>query len=107
MLFIIENKKYLSPNQLRTDTLLNAYFVIQNYPIGPAEIQLDNYIQQQYKIDLKNLCLSLILSLTFHKDKSGNLILVFKNPKDDKLARLITYGTGIIPGSKILQIALK
>ena len=32
---------------------------------------------------------------------------MFKDPKDDKLAQLVTYGNGAIPGSSILQVALK
>jgi hypothetical protein len=106
MFFTINNKKYLSPEQLRANTLLDAYFIIESYPLHASELMLDQFIQQQYKTSLKNLCIKLLLNLTFYKDSSGNLILMFKNPKDDILARLITYGNGAIPGSKILQIAL-
>lgn len=106
MFFTINNKKYLSPEQLRTNTLLDAYFIIESYPLHASELILDQYIQQQYKTTLKNLCIKLLLNLTFYKDNSGNLILMFKDPKNDVLARLITYGNGAIPGSKILQIAL-
>lgn len=31
---------------------------------------------------------------------------MFKDPKYDTIASLITYGNGAIPGSRILQIAL-
>jgi hypothetical protein len=106
MFFTINNKKYLSPEQLRSDTLMHAYFVIESYPMHASDTILDQFIQQQYKVTLKNLCIKLLLSLTFYKDKTGNLILMFKDPKYDNLARLITYGNGAIPGSKILQIAL-
>jgi hypothetical protein len=57
-------------------------------------------------LGLKNICIKLLLNLTFYKDNTGNLILMFKDPKYDIIARLITYGNGAIPGSKILQIAL-
>jgi hypothetical protein len=67
---------------------------------------LSRFIQQQYKTSLKNMCIKLLLSLTFYKDAEGNLILLFKDPTYDKIASLITYGNGAIPGSKILQIAL-
>jgi hypothetical protein len=67
---------------------------------------MDQYIQQQYNTSLQNMCVKLLLSLTFHKDADGNLVLLFKDPKYDQIARLITYGNGAIPGSKILQIAL-
>lgn len=107
MLFSIKNNRYQSVDQLRTNTLLNAYFIIKNYPLHASEMVLDQFIQQQYNTSLRNMCIKLLLSLTFQKDDKGNLILLFKDPRYDKIARLITYGNGAIPGSKILQIALK
>ena len=106
MLFTINNKHYKSLEQLRANALLDAYFIIKNYPMHASDLILDNFIQQQYKTSLKNICIKLLLSLTFYKDNEGNLLLMFKDPKDDKIASLITYGNGAIPGSKILQIAL-
>ena len=107
MFFTIPNDKFLSTEQLRTDTLLNAYFIIQQYPLKASEQLLERYIQQQYKISLKNMCIQLLLNLTFSEDNMGNLVLLFKDYKYDKIAQLITYGNGVILGSKILQIALK
>ena len=107
MFFRINNKHYLSIEQLRTNTLLNAYFVIQNYHLHASELILDRFIQQQYKVTLKDMCVKLLLSLTFYEDNDGNLVLLFKDVKYDKIARLVTYGNGAIPGSNILQIALK
>lgn len=106
MFFYIKNKKYLSPEQLRSNTLLDAYFIIKNYPLHASELAIDKLIQQEYKTTLKNMCIRLLLCLTFYKDNSGNIMLMFKNPQDDKIARLITYGNGMICGSKILKIAL-
>lgn len=107
MFFTIPNKKYLSTEQLKANTLLDAYFIVKSYPLKASEIILDNYLQQQYNVSLKNLCIKLLLSLSYYKDDADNLILMFKNPKDDNLASLITYGNGAIQGSKILQIALR
>lgn len=107
MLYTIKNKHYLSTEQLRTSTLLKAYYLVQKYPLHASDLLLDQYIQQQYSTTLKNMCVKLLLNLTFYKDDSGNLVLLFKDPKCDKLARLITYGNGAIPGSQILQMALK
>ena len=106
MLFTINNTNYMSAEYLRTNTLLDAYYIIKNYPMHASDIILDQYIQQQYNTSLKNMCIKLLLSLTSHRDNEGNLVLLFKDPKYDKIARLITYGNGAIPGSKILQIAL-
>lgn len=107
MFFIIKNKKYFSVEQLRTNTLMKAYYLVQKYPLHASELILDQFIRQQYKVSLKNMCIKLLLSLTFYVDESNNLVLLFKNPKYDQIARLITYGNGAIQGSKILQLALK
>lgn len=107
MFFTIKNTNFMSTEQLRTNTLLDAYFLIKSYPLRAAELILDDLIKQQYKVSLKDMCVKLLLSLTFYKDNDGNLILLFKDQKYDKVASLITYGNGAIPGSKILQIALK
>ena len=107
MLFTIKNRRFMSTEQLRTNTMLNAYFIIQKYPLRASDILMDQYIKQQYNVSLKNLCIKLLLDLTFYEDDAGNLVLLFKNPRSDTLARLITYGNGAIPGSKILQKALK
>lgn len=96
----------MSTEQLQTNTMLNAYFIIQKYPLKTHDLLMDQYIQRQYKTSLKNLCVRLLLDLTFYKDNAGNLVLLFKNPASDALARLVTYGNGAIPGSKILQTAL-
>ena len=106
MFFKIINNSYLNENYLRQSTLLKAYYLINKYPLLASEQLLDKYVQQQYDMSLKNLCIKLLLNLTFYKDKEGNFILLFKDPKLDKAAQIITYGTGAIPGSKILQIAL-
>jgi hypothetical protein len=106
MFFKINNNSYLNENYLRQSSLLKAYYLIEKYPLLASEQLLDTYIQQQYKISLKNMCVKLLLNLTFHKDKEGNFILLFKDPVLDKAAQIITYGTGAVPGSRILQIAL-
>ena len=106
MFFNIKNKYCLPSEQLRTNALLDAYYVVQNYPLKASDILLDRHIQQQYRTSLKNLCIKLLLNLTFYEDDAGNLILMFKDSKYDAIASLITYGNGVIPGSRILQIAL-
>ena len=85
---------------------MTAYFTIKNYPVHASTTMLDNYLNQQYKISLKDLCIKILINATFYKDNEGNLIILFKDPKYDKLARLITYGTGAIPGCPILKVAL-
>ena len=106
MFFKVNNNRYLSEEYLRSSTLMHAYFLIKNYPIRASEKILNDFIIQQHKMSLKDMCIKLLLNSTFCKDDEGNLIVLFKDPKYDKIARLITYGNGAIPGSKILQLSL-
>lgn len=106
MLFTVKNKHFTSLERLRTDTLLNAYLIISKYTIKATDALMDRYIQQQYNMTLKDMCIELLLNLTFYVDADKNLVLLFKNSKYDTIASLITYGNGAIPGSKILQTAL-
>lgn len=107
MLFSISNKRHMPIEQLRTNTLLDAYYLIKHYSLHASELALDRFIKQQYKVSLKDMCIKLLLSLTFHANKDGDLTLLFKDQKYDTIASLITYGNGAIPGSRILRIALK
>ena len=86
---------------------MSAYYVINSYPLKASDKILNDYLQITYKASLKNLCIKLLLNISFLKDDEGNFILLFKDPSLDRLAQLITYGNGAIPGSRILQIALK
>lgn len=106
MLFKIKAKPYLSDTQLKTATLLNAYSIIANYPLRASETILDNYLLQHYDASLKNLCVHILLNITFYKDEEGNILLMLKDKKLDTLARLITYGNGAVCGCNILKIAL-
>jgi hypothetical protein len=106
MLYTLQNKRHLSIEHFRTKIMLNAYYIIKNYPLKASDLLMDRYIQQQYKMSLKNLCIKLLLNLTFFENDSGDLVLLFKDPKCDAIASLITYGNGAIPGSKILKTAL-
>ena len=107
MLFSIENKRRVNIEKLRATTLLSAYHVIKNYPLKATDIIMDNYIEQQYSKSLKNICIDLLMNLTFYEDDSGNLVLLFKDVKYDIIASLISYGNGAIPGSNILKVALE
>lgn len=107
MFFTLSNNKYLSPRQFKTSTLMSAYYIIDKYPLKASDKILNDYLQINYKVSLKSLCIKLLLNISFLKDDEGNFVLLFKDPAMDKLAQLITYGNGAIPGSRILQTALK
>ena len=75
------------------------------FPFGPNEVLMEKYLQDNYKISLRDTCLFLLRHINFTSDSTNTVILNFLNPKYDKLAQLITYGPGTLLGSKILKFA--
>ena len=105
MTFYIENI-YDRPLELfKLETMRNARRRIALYRKGPQEILLDNYLIDNYKISLKLLCLKILKSAKIMKDYAGRLVVVIKDNKIENFAKLITYGNGAIPGSRILRFA--
>ena len=82
-----------------------ALFRVAGFPVHPTEILLDGYLQKNYDVSLKHACYLIILNCHVEEVKDS-LIITLSNKKLDKLARLITYGTGKILGSRILAAAL-
>lgn len=105
MIFTVKSTMTVPVEILKGKLLINAKFYIDNYPMRVSETLLENVIRKDYKISLKTACRYLLLNADIYKNNEGNLIILFKNPYWDKLARLITYGNGKVPGCKILQTA--
>lgn len=99
-----DNKKPVSIVKLKT--LVRARTLISLYPMRGTEIILNNYLVENYKVTLKNLCLLLLANLYFSEGEENEIIMFFKDDKYAKLAQLITYGIGNVSGSQILKIAL-
>ena len=86
----------------KADTLSAAYYMILHYPMGADEKILDAYCRKNYNLPLKFICLKLVAHLKDFVDYDGKIVWKTKTIKDDKLARLITFGDGRMHGSKIL-----
>lgn len=99
-----DGKKPVSIVKLKT--LVRARSLISLYPMRGTEIILNNYLVENYKITLKNLCFLLLANLYFSPGEENEIIMFFKDDKYAKLARIITYGIDNISGSQILKIAL-
>lgn len=107
MLITISNDFNKPADEARATVLMNAYNIIKFYPIYGSDITLNQYLITNYKMSLKDTCIQLLLNITFYKNPTGELILLFKDSYYDNLANIITYGTDQLRGSKILQTALK
>lgn len=86
--------------------IISARRIIILSKLGADDILLSRYLMSKYKKGLKQLCLYLIKRAKIMKNFNKELIVVFPTKADETLARLITYGNGVIPGSKLLRIAL-
>ena len=90
---------------MRYEIFKNAKTVILLYKIKPGELNLDRFLRKNYNKSLKTACLYLISKAKIYQDLSKNIIILFPNKQDDKLAALITYGAGQITGSPLLKYA--
>lgn len=106
MFFIRKNNSKTPVSILRLKTLVRARSVISLYPMRGTETLLDNYLVENHKLTLKNACLLILANLQVSLGKDDELIMFFKDPKYDKLSKIITFGVDNIPGSQILKEAL-
>lgn len=80
---------------------LNALRRLQAFPKYTAEKLLDQYLKETYQITLKHACYLIILNCKVEELKD-TLTVTVTNKELDKIARVITFGTGKLSGSRIL-----
>lgn len=100
----VSDKKYLPYYKYKIYKL--AKIKILGLKTSSTEAQLNKYLLQEYNVGLKPLCLWILKNMRFSSDLDNKIVVKIKNPKLDKLARLITYGNGRVPGSPILKRAI-
>ena len=100
----VPNKKYLPYYKYEIYRL--AKIKILCLKISSAEAKLNRYLLQEYNIGLKPLCLWILQNMKFSSNLDSKIVVKIKNPKLDRLARLITYGNGKVQGSQILKRAI-
>lgn len=79
----------------------NAFKRLQLFPFNTTEKLLDNYLQEHHQLTLKYACYLIIRECTI-EEQQDDLVVTVNNKHLDKLARIITYGTGKCSGSRIL-----
>lgn len=85
--------------------LQGARLSIDLYKITPAHKPLSDYLWKTYGLSLKAACMVVLANCKFQKNKNNELFVLFNSKKIDKLASIITYGTGKIQGCSILKEA--
>lgn len=105
MRFKTTNKQQYGPNYFKAKLLQQAKIRILAYRIGPTELKLDAYLKKQCEAGLKAVCLFLASRAQVDSTDPENVIIFFNNPLYEQMAKLITFGTGVVLGSHILTQA--
>jgi len=101
MLFTVSSQIKVNPLNIK----FNARTFVLLCKKSTTEQLLDHYLIQNYKIPLVVACLKIISKATYSLNNKNELIITINNKKLDKLASIITFGTGKIHGSNILRYA--
>ena len=105
MQFVIKNIP-ANLQAFKYQLIRNAHLIIISHRFTPGETKFNQYLRQTYKLDLKPACIYLISKSKIYRDLDNNIIVLFPDKNDDKLASLITYGNNEMKGSKLLKLAL-
>ena len=85
--------------------LHGANLAIATYRLTPADKKLNDYLWKEFGVNLKAASAMVVANCKIQKNNSNETIIVFPSKKIDKLASIITYGTGKIQGCSILKEA--
>lgn len=102
MRFTLRSQQNKQSKFFSTFWKLAAKQVIFCYPMRADEALLNKHLIQNYNISLKFACLKLLLNSKVSVNSLNETTVFWADKKDQQLARLITFGTGKVPGSKIL-----
>ncbi len=104
MIYTINLSNYTPAYQLvaKPKFKFNAFKRLRAFPVYTTEKLLDQYITKTYNMTLKYACYLIILNCQV-EESEDSLVITLPNKELDKLARVITYGTGKISGSRILS----
>lgn len=82
------------------------YTRVLAYTFGATEEELSEYLKKRHNLTLHEACRKIIYDLSFTYNDDGDAIATIQKRDTDDLAKIITYGTGTICGSRILRDCL-
>ncbi len=78
---------------------------LRYYPFGVTEELLNDYLKAHFGITLPFACKNIIIKSKIETNTKDNTYTVtIMNTSWEQIARVITFGTGKVNGSKILRI---
>lgn len=95
----------VTANLVRGQLIYNAQSNLYCHKWTAVDRLLDKYLKANYKLSLRDACDLLLLRARVSQGQPNEILITFIDRRLDKLASVITYGTGKIPGSNILKEA--
>jgi len=105
MFFIIDNNSKYNIELMKSSLNMTARKIILALPLVIDDVQMNNYLMTNYKLNLRQACLLILNDAQFSANPNNEIIITFKTKKYNDLASLITYGNSELQGSKILKKA--
>lgn len=95
----------ITANIIQGQLIYNAQFNLCCHKWTTADKLLNKYLKSNYKLSLSSACDLLLMRAKVSQGQPNEILITFTDRRLDKLASVITYGTGKIPGSNILKEA--
>ena len=73
------------------------------HSFGPSELLMSRYLQENYNMSLRQACLSILQNTSYSLNLKQEIVVTIPDPILNKIAKIITYGTGKVSGSRILK----
>ena len=105
MLFTVTNVENKKVEILRAKFYARQFVLLAKK--GATEKLLDKYLIENYNIPLITACLRIIKNAKYQLNYQNEIIVTIPNKKLDEIASIISFGTGKLVGSRILNYAFE
>lgn len=94
----LELKKLLAKELAKRQLISTKY--------STTEYLLEAFLLKKYNLSLLQACIAILSDAKYRTNYQGEIIITIPDKKLNKIARIITFGTGKLLGSNILKNAL-
>lgn len=95
---ILANSEF-TPARVR----MYAYENLAGHKLTNQERILDKYLQKKFGYGLIAACMYVCANATYQRNFDGSIVIILKNKTINELAKLITFGNGVVLGTQLLK----
>lgn len=70
---------------------------------GPTEMLMSRFLQEKYSRTLMEACIEILAKAKFNLNYRREIVITIPDKELNSIAKIITYGTECVAGSKILK----